>query len=90
MIYLSASTFIILLILDISLYFIVIRPVSSLSKAARELSTGKLEIPIPQIRGKDEIATLADSFNRVQVSLSKGLPHARSECARVTAGSFTA
>jgi HAMP domain-containing protein len=73
MTYLSASAVVILLLLDISLYFLVIRPVAKLSRAARELSSGKLETPRPRIRGSDEIATLADSFNRVQVSLSKAL-----------------
>ena len=52
---------------------IVIRPLRLVSDAADLASKGEATpAPLP-VRGKDEIATMTASFNRMQVSLAKAL-----------------
>jgi protein-histidine pros-kinase len=51
----------------------VIRPVSRLSKAADEISKGNLNVPEIPAKGSDEIAQLAQSFNRMYLSLVKAI-----------------
>jgi protein-histidine pros-kinase len=67
---LSALT---LLLLDLALYVMVVRPVSKLSKVADEISQGNFEVQVAEARGADEIATLKRSFNRMYVSLTKAM-----------------
>lgn len=62
-----------LIVLDIALVGIVIRPVARLSHMADEISKGNIEIEELPAKGKDEIATLAGSFNRMYVSLRKAI-----------------
>ena len=64
---------IVLVVLDVVLIATVIRPVARLSKAADEISQGKLEIEDLPAQGKDEISTLAASFNRMQRSLVRAM-----------------
>lgn len=70
---LSAIFGIIFLALNMMLYFMVIRPVTKLSHIADEVSLGKNEAPEFDARGKDEIATLAGSFNRMRRSLAQAM-----------------
>ena len=63
----------ILVFLNILLWFIVIRPIRNLSSMADRVSTGDLEVPEVAVRGSDEVAVLAGSFNRMRISLSKAL-----------------
>ena len=62
-----------LIVLDLALVSIVIRPVTRLSRVADEISKGNLDVPELPVKGKDEIAGLASSFNRMHVSLAKAL-----------------
>lgn len=62
-----------LLLLDIAIVTIVIRPVTRLSKAADQISTGDLSVPELAIKGSDEISQLAQSFNRMYLSLVKAI-----------------
>jgi len=62
-----------LVVLDLALVSIVIRPVTRLSRAADEISKGNLDVPELPVQGKDEIAGLASSFNRMHVSLKKAI-----------------
>jgi HAMP domain-containing protein len=62
-----------LLLLDLALIVVVIRPVSRLSAAADEISKGNLNVPELKASGSDEIAQLARSFNRMYVSLAKAI-----------------
>jgi protein-histidine pros-kinase len=62
-----------LLLLDLALVIVVIRPVSKLSATAEEISKGNLEVPEISASGSDEIAQLARSFNRMYVSLAKAI-----------------
>jgi len=62
-----------LIILDLALVSIVIRPVTRLSRMADDISRGDLDIPALPVSGKDEIAVLAGSFNRMYLSLKKAI-----------------
>lgn len=63
----------ILVFLNILLWFVVIRPIRTLSSMADRISTGNLDVPEVRVRGTDEVAVLAGSFNRMRISLSKAL-----------------
>jgi protein-histidine pros-kinase len=62
-----------LAVLNLTLYLMVIKPVSQLSATADQVSAGKLDAKEIPIRGKDEISVLANSFNRMKRSLVKAL-----------------
>lgn len=59
--------------LNLMLMFIVIRPVSRLSEIADQVSLGKIDAPEFRSKGKDEIAILAGSFNRMRTSLVQAM-----------------
>jgi len=62
-----------LLMLDLVIVMVVIRPVTRLSKTADEISNGNLNVPEIPVKGSDEISDLARSFNRMYVSLVKAI-----------------
>jgi HAMP domain-containing protein len=62
-----------LVLLDLAIFFIVIRPVVHLSKVADQISKGDLNVPELPAKGSDEIAQLAQSFNRMYLSLVKAI-----------------
>jgi protein-histidine pros-kinase len=55
------------------LMLLIIRPVTQLSNIASEVSLGNLNVPDFQSSGKDEIATLAESFGRMRKSLVEAI-----------------
>jgi len=59
--------------LNLMLHAIVIRPVTRLSRIADEVSLGNLDAPDFVRKGKDEIAILAGSFNRMRTSLVQAM-----------------
>lgn len=59
----------IFIILNILLSIIVIKPVRRMSEIAHDVSMGKMDVPECNPNGKDEIATLGESFNRMRRSL---------------------
>jgi protein-histidine pros-kinase len=59
--------------LDTALFLIVIRPLHQVSQAADRISKGETELPDLQVKGRDEIADVTGSFNRMRVSLAKAL-----------------
>jgi HAMP domain-containing protein len=61
----------IFIVLNLMLFFIVIRPVTRLSKLADEVSLGNMEAAEFNVGGKDEIGALAGSFDRMRKSLVK-------------------
>jgi HAMP domain-containing protein len=62
-----------LIVLDLAVALVVIRPVTRLSNMADRISTGDLEVPEITVTGSDEIADLARSFNRMYLSLVKAI-----------------
>jgi protein-histidine pros-kinase len=71
--FLALTMIVAILALDAGVYWFVIRPLRIVSDTADRVSRGEKYIPPVQIKGKDEIATVAASFNRMQVSLAKAL-----------------
>jgi len=62
-----------LVVLDLVLYFTVIRPVSLFAARADEISKGQMDVPELPVRGRDEISMLAAAFNRMHRSLSTAM-----------------
>ena len=62
-----------LLVLDVVLYFVVIRPVSLFAARADEISRGHMDVPELPVRGRDEVSMLAAAFNRMHRSLKAAL-----------------
>src|SRR5579872_5244758 len=58
MIYLGGLALATLILLDLAMVVIVIRPVSRLVAAADEISHGNLDVPEIPVRGSDEISQL--------------------------------
>jgi protein-histidine pros-kinase len=65
----SAIFLIVIGILNILLHYVVIKPVRQMSNIAHAVSMGKLEVPEYKPKGNDEVASLAESFNRMRRSL---------------------
>lgn len=62
-----------LIVLDVVLYFSVLRPVSRLSAMADDISKGNMDVEELPVRGRDEISMLARSFNRMHRSLARAM-----------------
>lgn len=73
LIFLIVTMVVTILALDAGVYFFVIRPLKIVSDTADRVSRGEKDVPPIKVKGKDEIATVASSFNRMQVSLGKAL-----------------
>lgn len=59
--------------LNLMLLAMVIRPVTQLSRLADQVSLGNMDVPDFRVRARDEIGTLADSFNRMKKSLVQAM-----------------
>ncbi len=64
---------VIMVLLNLLLYYIIIRPVRRISAGALEVSMGNMDAPEVVVRGNDEIASLAVSFNRMRRSVANAL-----------------
>lgn len=73
LIYLIVTLVLTMLVLDASVYFFVIRPLEVISNTANRVSKGEKNVPPLPVKGKDEIAKVTASFNRMQTSLAKAL-----------------
>ncbi len=62
-----------IVILNIMLHRIVIRPVTRMATIADQISLGKLDAPEFNETGKDEVSILGASFNRLRRSLEKAI-----------------
>ncbi|MGB6689621.1 MAG: DUF3365 domain-containing protein [Terracidiphilus sp.] len=58
-------------LIDLAMYFIVIQPLRRVSKNADVISKGQIDLPPLEVKGKDEIAEVTASFNRMHTSLIK-------------------
>lgn len=63
----------IIAVLNVMLHFVIIRPVTRMATIADEISRGQMEAPEFAENTKDEIGTLAASFNRMRRSLEKAM-----------------
>ena len=73
MMLLAAVFAVVFLVLNLMLSWMIVRPIHRMSRAADRVSTGDFEIDEFSERGKDEIAVLGASFNRMRRSLQKAL-----------------
>lgn len=72
-VFMSAVTvvfIIIAILLNLLLYFIVIKPIRDISAKADEVSLGSLKSGEFEVKGNDEISSLGRSLNRMQRSMS--------------------
>jgi HAMP domain-containing protein len=60
-------------LIDLGMYFIVIQPLRRVSESADRISTGEINLPPLPVNGKDEIAKVTTSFNRMHTSLKKAM-----------------
>ena len=58
-------------LIDLAMYLIVIRPLRRVSRNADVISKGEIDLPPLVVHGKDEIAEVTASFNRMHTSLIK-------------------
>lgn len=63
----------ILLLVNVLLRITVISPIQAMSRTADAVSRGKADAPEIRVKGKDELAVLASSFNRMRRSLDKAM-----------------
>jgi protein-histidine pros-kinase len=61
------------IVLNLMLYLLVIRPVTSLSRLANRVSLGELNVPEFATHSRDEIGTLAQAFTRMRNSLDHAI-----------------
>jgi len=61
------------IILNVMLSLLIVRPIRHMSAAADKISMGELDIPELPETGKDEVAVLGKSFNRMRRSLEKAI-----------------
>ena len=60
-------------VMNVALSVLIIRPIIRMAGAADEVSIGNLAVPEFVVRGRDETAILATSFNRLRRSLQKAM-----------------
>ena len=66
---LAAVFLVMLVLLNMLLHVFIVRPVQRIEEAAKRVSGGDLDTPEYQPKGKDEVASLARSFNLMRRSL---------------------
>jgi HAMP domain-containing protein len=62
-----------LVVLNLLLKFAVIGPLTRLAGMADQVSRGDMNLPDLEAGGRDEVALLAESFNRMKISLQKAM-----------------
>ena len=70
---LAAIFVILLLVFNVLLHVMVLRPIQHLSTKANQISTGDLTVDELEVVGADEISQLASSFNRMHRSLKSAM-----------------
>lgn len=73
MVSLSAVFVALFIILNVMMSVLIVRPITRMSAAANEVSTGNMDIPEFNEKGGDEVSLLAKSFNRMRRSLEKAI-----------------
>ena len=62
-----------IVLLNLLLHFVIVKPIRRMSAIASEVSLGNMAAPEFEERGRDEIASLAGSFNRMRRSLANAM-----------------
>jgi len=64
---------VILLVLNVLLHFVVVRPLRRLANLADRVSRGEQDVEEVVLKGRDEVGVLGESFNRMRISLAKAM-----------------
>jgi protein-histidine pros-kinase len=64
---------VVIVLLNVLLTTLIVRPVRQMSVIADEISTGNMGAPEIEPKGRDEIASLGASFNRMRRSLENAM-----------------
>lgn len=64
---------VILVVLNVLMHFVVVRPITRLSGLAERVSQGETDVEDFSVKGGDEVAVLGESFNRMRISLAKAM-----------------
>jgi protein-histidine pros-kinase len=70
---LAGVFFVVFVVLNVMLSWMIVRPIRRMSQSADKISTGDFEEPEFNEKGKDEVAVLGSSFNRMRRSLEKAM-----------------
>lgn len=70
---LAAVFAVVFVALNLMLSWLIVRPIRRMSLAADKVSTGDFEVPEFSDAGRDEVAVLGSSFNRMRRSLEKAM-----------------
>jgi HAMP domain-containing protein len=62
-----------IVLMNLLLHFVIVKPIRRMSAIASEVSLGNMDAPEFPERGRDEIASLAGSFNRMRRSLANAM-----------------
>ena len=62
-----------IVLLNLLLHYVIVKPIRRMSAIASEISLGNMDAPEFAERGRDEIASLAGSFNRMRRSLANAM-----------------
>lgn len=73
MVSLSVVFVLLFIILNVMMSLLIVRPITRMSEAADKISTGDMEIEEFSESGRDEVALLGKSFNRMRRSLEKAI-----------------
>ncbi len=69
-----AAVFVVtIVLLNLLLHFVIVKPLQRMSAIANEISLGKMDAPEFPARGRDEVSMLAASFNRMRRSLANAM-----------------
>ncbi|MES2361063.1 MAG: DUF3365 domain-containing protein [Pseudomonadota bacterium] len=64
---------VVFVVLNVMLSWLIVRPIRRMSQAADKVSTGDFDVPEFADGGRDEVAVLGSSFNRMRRSLEKAM-----------------
>ena len=64
---------VVFIVLNVMLSLLIVRPIRKMSEDADKISTGDFGVPEFKEKGKDEVAVLGSSFNRMRRSLEKAM-----------------
>ncbi len=70
---LAAVFAVVFIVLNVMLSWLIVRPIRNMSMAADKISTGDFDVPEFRDKGRDEVAVLGSSFNRMRRSLEKAM-----------------
>jgi HAMP domain-containing protein len=62
-----------MVLLNVLLQFVIIKPVRAIAAQATAVSVGNMDAPEIAVRGRDEISALAEAFNRMRRSLANAM-----------------